>query len=319
MSVWVGVDIGGSKVLAGVVDADGRVDGTVERATPGREGPESTLEDVLTEAVLAAAAGRPLAGVGLSAAGFVDRAGERVAFAPHLPWRDAPVRKRLSARWQVPVALDNDATCAMLAELELGAARGASSSLLVTVGTGIGGGLAVDGCLARGAHGMAGEYGHMTVVPDGRECECGGVGCWEQYCSGRALVRAVRERLEAGGPSLLREWVADPSAVTGPMVTRAAERGDDLARAAFAEVGGWLGRGLANLVAALDPERVVVGGGVSRAGDLLLAPARRTLAERVVGGAHRALPEVVPARFGAQAGLVGAGLLARGRGSRDGG
>lgn len=316
MSVWIGVDVGGTKVLAGAVDADGRVTSTVERATPGRLGPVEELEDVLTEAVGEAAGGRPVAGVGLAAAGFVDRTGDRVAFAPHLPWRDAPVRERLATRWQAPVALENDATCAMLAELELGAARGTSSTVLVTVGTGIGGGLALDGRAVRGAQGMAGEYGHMTVVPDGRSCECGETGCWEQYCSGRALVRAAQTRLadaeEAAGPaSVLGAWCEDTSAVTGPMVTRAAEAGDPVACAAFADVGEWLGRGLVNLVAAIDPERVVVGGGVSRAGDLLLAPARRTLAEHLVGGAHRTVPDVVAARFGPRAGLVGAAVLAR--------
>lgn len=312
MSVWVGVDVGGTKVLAGVVEEDGSVPTTVERATPGRLGPERELEDVLTDAVLAAADGRHLAGVGLAAAGFVDRTGDRVAFAPHLPWRDAPVRERLSERWQAPVALENDATCAMLAELELGAARGTSSAVLVTVGTGIGGGLGLDGRVVRGAQGMAGEYGHMTVVPDGRSCECGGVGCWEQYCSGRALVRAARAGLDQGGStSVLATWRDDVSQVTGPLVTRAAQAGDPVACAAFAEVGEWLGRGLVNLVAALDPERVVVGGGVSRAGDLLLSPARRTLAAHLVGGAHRTVPEVVAARFGPSAGLVGAVVLAR--------
>jgi len=312
VSVWIGVDVGGTKVLAGAVDADGRVTSTVERATPGRLGPVEELEDVLTEAVGEAAGGRPVAGVGLAAAGFVDRTGDRVAFAPHLPWRDAPVRERLSERWQGPVALENDATCAMVAEVELGAARGTSSSVLVTVGTGIGGGLALDGRAVRGAQGMAGEYGHMTLVPDGRDCECGGVGCWEQYCSGRALVRAARSGLaDAAEPSVLAEWCPDPSRVTGPLVTRAAGAGDPVACAAFAEVGTWLGRGLVNLVAALDPERVVVGGGVSRAGDLLLEPARRTLAEHLVGAGHREVPEVVPARFGPWAGLVGAAVLVR--------
>lgn len=310
MSVWIGVDVGGTKILAGAVDEDGTVAETVGRPTPGRLGTASALEDALTEAVREAAAGRALAGVGVAAAGFVDRAGERVAFAPHLPWRDAPVRERLAERWQVPVTLENDATCAMVAENALGSAHGAGSAVLVTVGTGIGGGLAIDGHVVRGAQGMAGEFGHMTVVLDGRGCECGGAGCWEQYCSGRALVRAARDGLLTTS-SVLDEWCPDHEKLTGPLVTRAAVLGDLVALGAFDVVGGWLGHGLVNLVAALDPARVVVGGGVSTAGEHLLEPARRVLAERLVGGAHRAVPQVVPARFGPEAGLVGAAVQAR--------
>lgn len=307
----MGVDVGGTKVLAGVVEPTGAVGRTVQLETPGRSAEVSRLERTLGEAVERAAGGRRVLAVGLSAAGFVDRAGEQVVFAPHLPWRDEPVRPRLSAAWGVPVALENDATCALVAETEHGAARGADSALMVTVGTGIGGGLLVHGRVARGASGMAGEFGHMSVVPDGRDCECGGRGCWEQYCSGRALVREAGAQLGAG-PSLLAQWCdGDPARLTGPMVTRAAEEGDLTALRAFDAVGAWLGAGLANLVAAFDPERVVVGGGVSAAGDRLLEPARRELARRLVGGSHRAAPPVVAARCGPEAGLVGAAVLAR--------
>ena len=294
--VVVGVDVGGTKVLAGVVDDTGRVLRTTTRVTPGRTSSIEQLEDVLTDAVHAAADGAPIAAVGLAAAGFVDTFGERVMFAPHLPWRDAPVRSRLARRWGVPVALDNDATCAGLAEHQYGAARGADSAVVVTVGTGIGGALVIGGQVVRGASGMAGEYGHMTVVPDGLPCECGGRGCWEQYVSGRALLR------EAYG--------GDPAQTDGARVTEAAQQGESAAVRAFDEVGTWLGRGLANLVAAVDPARIVVGGGVSLAGELLLAPARTALAAHLVGAAHRPLPPVVLAEWGPQAGMVGAAALA---------
>lgn len=294
--VVVGVDVGGTKVLAGVVDEAGHVLRPVSRATPGRTCSVSALEDVLTAAVGAASDGAPVAAVGLAAAGFVDSAGERVAFAPHLPWRDDRVRERLHRRWGVPVVLENDATCACLAEHRFGAARGADSALLVTVGTGIGGGLVIGGRTVRGAGGMAGEYGHMTVVLDGLPCECGRRGCWEQYVSGRALLRAA--------------YGGDPAQTEGVHVTEAARQGGAAALQAFAEVGTWLGRGLANLVAAIDPERIVVGGGVSAAGDLLLDPARLALAEHVVGAGHRRVPPVVRAELGAAAGLVGAAALA---------
>jgi glucokinase len=167
-----------------------------------------------------------LAAVGVAAAGFVDATGEKVRFAPHLPWLDEPVRARLEDRWGVPVLLENDATAAAHAEATYGAARGVADALVVTMGTGIGGGIILGGRLHRGWNGMAGEFGHMQVVPDGLPCECGNRGCWEQYSSGGALVR-------------------------------------------FAQDG--MGFGLANLVAAFDPECIVVVGGVSAAGDKLLS------------------------------------------------
>ena len=313
--LFVGVDIGGTKVLAAEVSADGEVLRVARRTTPGRRVQVALVEDALTEAVQEVADGRPIAGVGLAAAGFVDAAGERVMFAPHLPWRGDPTRSRLEARWGVPVALDNDANCALRAELVLGAARDASDALMITLGTGIGGAVLLGGTLLRGRNGMAGEFGHMQVVPDGLPCECGGTGCWEQYCSGNALVRYVRARLEAAtfeGPSLVEELCGgDLLAIIGPMITEAAQRDDPLARAAFAAVGEWLGVGVANLVAALDPELVVIGGGVSAAGDLLLDPARSALRRSLVGAAHRSVPPVLKGSFGPESGVVGAAAMVR--------
>ncbi len=309
--VWVGVDVGGTKVLAGVVEADGRVRRTVLGSTPARHVPPRLVEDAVVEATLAAADGDLLAGLGLAAAGFVDAAGERVMFAPHLPWRGEPVRARLAERLGVPVALDNDANCAALAESTYGAARGTRSALMVTLGTGIGGAVVLDGRVLRGHNGMAGEFGHMKVVPGGHPCPCGGEGCWEQYSSGHALVRLARARIGLE-PTLLEELCGgDPARLTGPMVTAAAADGDLVARQAFASVGDWLGVGVANLVAALDPDVVVVGGGVSAAGDRLLDPARSALTRSLVGAAQRLVPPLVAAQLGPEAGLVGAAVLAR--------
>lgn len=311
--VVVGVDIGGTKVLAGVVDSDGAVSSTALRTTPGRRVRTSQVEDALADAVLEAASGRPLLAVGVAAAGFVDSAGERVQFAPHLPWQGEPLRDLLEARLGCPVALDNDANCAARAEAHHGAARGAASALMITMGTGIGGAVLLGGEVLRGANGMAGEFGHMQVVPGGRACECGRSGCWEQYSSGNALVRDARALLEEQ-PSVLQEMCeGDPDRVTGPMVTAAAEEGDLVARRAFASVGDWLGVGTANLVAALDPELVVIGGGVSAAGDRLLEPARTALRRSLVGAAHRVVPDLVAGRLGPRSGMVGAALLAAGR------
>ncbi|NPD06766.1 ROK family protein [Nocardioides sp. zg-1308] len=307
--VVVGVDIGGTKVLAGVVGDDGRVSGTARRTTPGRRVVTQRVEDALVEAIVEATAGRPLAGVGVAAAGFVDSGGERVMFAPHLPWQGQPLRELLEDRLGCEVRLDNDANCAARAESRHGAARGATSALMITMGTGIGGAVLVDGHVLRGANGMAGEFGHMQVVPDGQACECGRRGCWEQYSSGNALVREAR-MLMREQPSVLSEMSgSDHDRITGPMVTAAAEEGDLVARRAYASVGDWLGVGTANLVAALDPEVVVIGGGVSAAGDRLLDPARAALQRTLVGAAHRRVPPLVAAQLGPQAGMIGGALL----------
>ena len=307
----IGVDVGGTKVLAAVVGADGEVVRTGSSRTPGRLVDASVVEDAMTDAVLAAADGHAPAAVGVAAAGFVDVTGSRVMFAPHLPWRGEPLRERLAERWGCPVLLDNDANCAAHAEAAYGAARDAASVVAVTLGTGIGGALLLDGRVVRGRNGMAGEFGHVQVVPDGLPCECGRRGCWEQYCSGHALVRHARERI-GHMPTVLAELCeGDPARLTGPMVSAAAADGDLVARGAFEAVGDWLGVGLANLVAALDPELVVVGGGVSAAGERLLDPARTALERTLVGAAHRVVPPLVAATLGPAAGAIGAADLAR--------
>ena len=299
MPLFIGVDIGGTKVLATAVSSSGRVLRTATRTTPGRRVEARLVEDALTEAVQEIAGVRRVGAIGIAAAGFVDAQGERVRFAPHLPWQDEGVRARLAERWSAPVVLDNDANCAARAELTYGAVGDAESAVVVTLGTGIGGALILDGEVLRGYNGMAGEFGHNQVVPGGRPCECGGTGCWEQYCSGNALTRFVRE-----------QGVED---LAGPAITEAAAAGDPVALAAFAEVGEWLGVGVANLVASFDPQIVVIGGGLSAAGDLLLEPARQALRESLVGAAHRTVPPVVRAALGPEAGAIGAADLARQR------
>ncbi|MDQ1103224.1 glucokinase [Nocardioides zeae] len=328
--VHVGVDVGGTKILAGVVDAAGAVQDVAVRRTPGRTSSVLLLESTVAEAVEEVVDGRPVAAVGLAAAGFVDGAGERVMFAPHLPWRGEAVRRRLEATLGAPVLLDNDANAAGWAEHRYGAARGASLSLTVTVGTGIGGAVVLgpetgssagsgagsgggEPRLLRGRNGMAGEFGHQQVVPDGVACECGGRGCWEQYASGNALVAFARARV-GREPTVLDDWCGGvPDRLTGPMVTDAAAAGDLVALQAFGHVGDWLGVGIANLVAALDPEIVVVGGGVSAVGDLLLDPARAALGRSLVGAPHRVVPPLRPAALGPEAAIVGAAALAAAR------
>ncbi|MCR1781665.1 ROK family protein [Nocardioides carbamazepini] len=294
---YVGVDVGGTKVLAVRVSATGVLEATATRPMPGvSAGPEAVEETVALAARDVYGATAPVA-LGVSAAGLVDAAGERFLFGAHLPWRDAPVRRAIADRTGLSVVLENDANCAAYAELASGAARGVRSALLITIGTGIGGAVVLDGRVIRGAHGLAGEFGHMQAVPDGLACECGLRGCWEQYCSGRALERVTR--------------VALGRHLDGPEVTALALAGDQVALHSFASIGTWLGVGTAALVSAFDPELVVVGGGVSAVGDLLLGPARRALAGSLQGTAYRSVPDVVPALLGPEAGAIGAALLAR--------
>lgn len=300
----IGVDVGGTKVSAVAIDESAEsplILAAVREAMPGRGVAETVLDEVVSDCVLAVAAragDSQILGVGIAAAGLVDRAGEVFRFGAHLPWRDSAVRERFSARLGLPVVLDNDVNCAAFAESTAGAAVGAGAALLVTVGTGIGGALIVDGQILRGANGMAGEFGHMRFVPGGRDCECGLRGCWEQYCSGRALERAMRD--------------IDGRELPGIEITRLAQAGDLAAAEAVTLIGTRLGVGLAALTAAFDPEVIVVGGGVATSGELLFQPARESLWGGTQSADRRAIPPVRLTRFGAESSAIGAALRAGG-------
>jgi glucokinase len=309
----IGIDIGGTKVAGGVVTPEGRVVDTAGRATPSSSVRET--EDAITAVVeeLAARHGE-LVGVGVGAAGWFDRTGDTVLFSPHLAWRNSSLRKDLEARVGLPLWVGNDADAAAWAEYRYGAARGASLALMITLGTGIGGGIVLDGRLQRGAHGVAGEWGHMRVVPDGRLCACGNRGCWEQYASGTALGQTAREvavTSPAAAATLLERVDGRPELLTGQHVAQAAHDGDALALELVTDVGTWLGQGIADLAAVLDPELVVIGGGVSVLGEMVLGPARQRLTRALPGRGFRPGPRVVAAELGAQAGLVGSADLVR--------
>ena len=308
----VGIDIGGTKVLAGVVDPSGRVLSRERRVTPGRD-PEA-VEDTIVDLVSLFATEHSVAAVGIGAAGFVDASRARVMFAPHLNWRDEPLRDKVARRVRLPVVVDNDANAAAHAESRFGAGTGHRLVLCVTLGTGIGGALVIDQRVFRGSNGMAGEFGHMQVVPDGHRCPCGNRGCWEQYASGDALVRDARELVEAESPLAhrLRQIVqGDATKLTGPQVTRAAMDGDPLAIQLLGEIGTWLGVGLAGMAAAIDPDCIVVGGGVSAAGDLLLEPTRLAFSRCLVGRGYRQEPPILEAALGRDASFIGAADMAR--------
>jgi glucokinase len=309
----IGIDIGGTKVAAGVVDDDGKILAETRRPTPSND--PVKLAALVAEAVTELRAGHDVAAVGVGAAGWVDAARTTVLFAPNLAgWRNAPLQADLSRLVDLPVDIENDANAAAWGEHRFGAGEQEPDTVVLTVGTGVGGGLIIDGALRRGRFGIAGEPGHYRVVPGGRLCGCGNHGCFEQYCSGTALVRAAREiarERPADATRLLELAGGDPEAIDGPTVTAAAQEGDHAAVDCFEEVGRWLGQGLADLTALLDPGRFVIGGGVAAAGELLLRPGRDTYAAVISGRGYRTLADVVPARLGADAGLIGAADLAR--------
>jgi glucokinase len=312
VTATLGLDVGGTKVLGIVLDDAGTV--VAEHREPTRRDADGLVELLLSVAGVLREQVPEVAALGVGLPGLVDRSGT-LRFAPNLPGIvELPIGRRLSDALGLPVQADNDATCAAWAEHQLGAAEGADTTLLVTLGTGIGGGLVVDGLLVRGANGFAGEIGHMVVDDGGIPCTCGRRGCWERYASGSALDRQARELVAGGrGKRLVELAGGDAGGVTGEHVTAAAAEGDPDAVGLIDAFADWFALGLANLIHVIDPSRCVVGGGLVAAGEVVLGPIRAALSEaRLVAPEHRPPVEVVPATLGPQAGAIGAALLARG-------
>jgi glucokinase len=314
VTLTIGVDVGGTKVAGGVVDEHGTVLASNRRDTPA-EDPAGTRDTIVAVAAELAAQFPAATAIGIGAAAWIDAAGSTVLFAPNLAWRDEPLRDYVTKAVGLPTVLENDANVAAWAEFRFGAARNADDSmLLITVGTGIGGGIVLNGSLWRGANGIAAELGHIQSVPDGHPCGCGRLGCLEQYASGNALVRFARAgaRQEPDRARLLLELAAgDPLAVTGRQVTEAAQHGDGVARDAFAQIGYWLGVAMADLAQIFDPQVLVVGGGVIDAGDLLIGPTERTYRDQLAQRGRFPVAVLKAAETGNTAGVVGAADLAR--------
>lgn len=318
MSLTVGVDVGGTKIAAGVVDPEGRVLARGRRESPASDPDaiEATILDLVTDlrAEVADAGDPAIEAVGVGAAGFIDAGRSTILFSPNLAWRDEPLRADLERLLDLPVVIENDGNAAAWGEFCFGAGRDVDDLLLITVGTGVGGGIVLDGRLHRGASGISAEVGHLRVVPQGRPCGCGNRGCWEQYASGSALVADTREAAAAdpaGAADLIAAAGGEVAAIGGPLVTALAAGGDAFARARLADLGRWLGEGVASLCAVLDPARIVVGGGVAAAGDLLLDPLREALTGELIGRDARPVPDVRLAALGNDAGMLGAADLAR--------
>ena len=324
--VTYGIDIGGTKVLGVALDRSDAIVAEARVATP--KGTRNIVGGHVAAAVadvvagldraLAATAPRPEGvpsgvPVGVGAPGMVDREG-RLRFAPNLPQAQGVDWNELMGE-QLPgrtLLIENDANFAVLAEQRLGAARGYDDVVMVTLGTGIGGGLMVDGRVQVGSSGFAGEIGHMVVDPNGPSCPCGRRGCWERFASGAGLGVLAREAALAGRlGEVVRIAGGDPESVRGEDVSAAAASGDPAAQHVIREVGWWIGFGLANLAAVLDPGCFVLGGGVIQAGDLLIESARTTFAELVEGGDRRPGILIAAAAFGERAGAVGGALAVR--------
>lgn len=311
--VTCGIDIGGTKIAGAVVDEAGTILAESTVTSPATDA--AAMEAAVAALVTELSAEHPVAAVGVGAAGYVDAERATVLFAPNIAWRDEPLARELARITGLRVVVENDANAAAWGEFRYGAGHDVEHQLMVTVGTGVGGGVITDGRLQRGAFGVAAEIGHMLLVPGGELCGCGNHGCYEAYASGTALVRQARE--EARGSSLQAKGLLDRAggdidAITGPLITEAAKAGDRFAIERLEDLGHWLGLGLASLAAVLDPAVFVIGGGVSAAGDLLLEPARQSYLRQLSGRGYRPEAEIRLARLGNRAGVIGAADLARG-------
>jgi glucokinase len=304
-----GVDIGGTKVFAVLVDEDGSIRDRASHPTDPEAGTASIIRG-LEELIRKAGPDGAPGAIGVAAAAYVEYPSGRVAFAPNLTYERPDVADEVRSHFGVEVAVENDANAAAWGEYRYGAGRGSDEMVMLTIGTGIGGGVVVGGELLRGHRGFAAELGHIALVDGGPQCGCGERGCLEAFASGSAIGRMAREGVEAVADSILMELAGgSPNRITGALVSEAAHAGDEFAAGVLQRAGRWLGVGLASLVDVFDPAVVVIGGGGAAAGWFLLEPARLELDRRL--GHRRPIPPIVEAGLGNDAGAIGAASLAR--------
>lgn len=309
----IGVDIGGTKVLGGVVDLSGSILRTFREDTP-RDGGDA-LNQVIANVVTELQTTHKTDHVGISAAGLVSSDRQTMLGAPNIKdWDGVNIAKALKKISGINSIVENDANSAAWAERVYGAGKGLENVIMVTVGTGIGGAAIVNGRPLRGANGTGAEFGHMRVVPDGELCGCGVRGCFEQYASGTALMRQTKAAIAINpdrAKDLLARGDGTINGLIGSHITDAARAGDKFAIELLANSGDWLGAGIATLAMLFDPSIVVIGGGVIDAGELLLEPARKAMMREMPFVGKHPVPEIVAAKLGNDAGLVGAADLAR--------
>ena len=313
MGYTVGIDIGGTKVLGGVVDETGAIISRARRDTPAEGG--VALTQAIADVALELMKDSEIESVGVSVAGFISADRKTILATPNIKdWNGVNLDYELTSRIGLPVVIENDANSAAWGEFKFGAGRGKENILMLTVGTGIGGGIVVNRNLLRGSFGIAAEIGHLRIVPNGLLCGCGAYGCFEQYGSGTALLRHAREAIQAHpdrASKILNRGDGSIEGVNGTAITEAARDGDELALSIFETTGDYLGAGIASLAVILDPEAVVIGGGVIDAGDILLNPIRSSVDKYMPFAGKHPHPQIVAAQLGNEAGLVGVADLAR--------
>ena len=309
----IGIDVGGTNVKIALVDEKGRIIYSNSVPTRAEMGYEYTVNnikqaiyDLLKETKLEA---KNIEGIGFGFPGQVDYKSGVVRLAPNIPgWVDVPIAKLIEDEFHIPTRVDNDVRCAALGELNFGAGKGCQNLICITVGTGIGSGLIINGKLVRGASNAAGEIGHIKLqMHDGPICGCGDTGCLEAFASGPAIVAMAEDYIKGGKSTKFRE-MANSNDITPFIVAEAAKAGDPVARRIFTIMGEYIGIGMASVVNLLNPERIIVGGGVADAGDILMTPLKETLKKRAMKIAGETV-EVVPAQLGNTAGVIGASLL----------
>ena len=322
MRFIVGIDLGGTNIVSGCVAEDGSaLLGARSEPTGAEEGPDAVVKRIIRSAQASIAATRAevptaeIIGAGIGSPGPLDTRTGIVLLTPNLGWVNMPLRARLQEGLGLRTALDNDANCAVLGEWWMGAARGTRQALGLTIGTGIGGGIIIDGRLYHGASDIAGEIGHMTIDANGRRCKCGNYGCLEAYASGPAIAQRAREALAGGEPSTMPGLVeGDLTLLTAATVFDAAQGGDELAGHVVRDTAKFLGIGVANFLNIFNPEVVVIAGGVTQAGEALFEPLRAEVRRRAFAPAVESC-RIVPGELHGNAGVVGAvAIFAQARG-----
>ena len=309
------IDLGGTKIIAAIISPQYQLMAKEYHLTLAEQGPEVLIDRILSaiDHILSARniTLSQLHSISIAAAGAIDLEQGLITLSPNLPgWHDIPLRDIVSEKYKINTLLINDANAAALGEHELGAGKGVSNLILVTVGTGIGGGIIINGRLYAGVSGSAGEVGHMTIAVNGPRCSCGNIGCWEMLASGTAMAREAIRRISHGERSILTEMVKGKiENITAEKVEKAARRGDSLALEVISQIATYLGVGMVNLVNIFNPEVIIVGGGVAKMGDLLLEPAWQVVSERAFKLAAGAV-RIVPAQLGEDAGVLGAAVFA---------
>ena len=306
----IGIDIGGTKISAGVVDSSGNLIDSSKCSTPAEGGKE--LISSVVNLVKELNKKHEIKGIGISIAALISSDYGTIVGAPNI----ANLSKlnfvnEIKEEFKLPIIVENDANAAMWAEFKFGNARGLNPVMFFIIGTGVGGGLVIDGKLFKGANGIGAEFGHMCVVPDGLLCGCGSKGCIEQYASGGALIRYANEALLANPDKSEEVLSFGEGKLSGAALTKAAKAGNELALAVFSKQADWLGLACASYSLIIDPQAIIIGGGVVDAGELFLAPVRAAMRKYMPFAESHVPPKIVAAKFGNDAGLIGAAELVR--------